>query len=171
MKDIRNRILDIVRSRGSVKVKEIAQELGVSQMTIYRHIRKLEEEGLVEKKSGYIKMVEKEQVCQVCGKPLSRIRFIIKTNLGDYPTCCPHCGFMLLKRLRERDVEICNAITYDFLTEIVVAYRDAYYVKESSIKYCCYPSILPFATQKEAEKFAQAFGGIVLRADDLLKEE
>ncbi len=171
MKNIRSRILDIIRSKGSVKVKEIAEQLRVSQMTVYRHIRKLEEEGLVEKRAGYIRLVEKEPVCQVCGKPLSRIKFIIKTSLGDYPTCCPHCGFILMGRLLNSEVEVCNAITYDFLTEMPIAYKDAYYVKGSRIKYCCYPSILPFATEEDARDFAKAFGGVVLRAEELLNQK
>ena len=50
-------ILEKLRQRGTVSVNELAGELGVTAMTIRRHLHKLEKTGLLEKVHGGAKLV------------------------------------------------------------------------------------------------------------------
>jgi DeoR/GlpR family transcriptional regulator of sugar metabolism len=50
--DKKNEILERVQERGACRVAELAEELGCTEMTIRRHLDRLEGEGLVERTHG-----------------------------------------------------------------------------------------------------------------------
>lgn len=99
--------------------------------------------------------------CPICSKPITRSHpyKIIVENTKVVEACCEHCGLMLHKKYESQDV---SAITYDFITEKVTNALDAYYVVGSSAVPCCSPSVIPFVSKEDAEKFAKGFGGKVL---------
>jgi DeoR family transcriptional regulator, fructose operon transcriptional repressor len=50
--DKKAEILNRVRERGACRVAELAEELGCTEMTVRRHLDRLEGEGLVERTHG-----------------------------------------------------------------------------------------------------------------------
>lgn len=161
-------ILKIIKERGEVTVKELSHIFNVSEMTIYRDIRELEKEGEIKRKHGSVLLntIENKEPltlksCPICSKPITRSHpyKIIVENTKVVEACCEHCGLMLHKKYESQDV---SAITYDFITEKVTNALDAYYVVASSAVPCCSPSVIPFVSKEDAEKFAKGFGGKVL---------
>jgi DeoR/GlpR family transcriptional regulator of sugar metabolism len=164
----KDRILEILKERKEITVKELSSIFKVSEMTIYRDIRELENEGKIKRKHGLVIYKEPEKKdkvvinrCPICFKPITRAHpyKIILENGDIVETCCEHCGFLMHERLRNEKV---NAITYDFITENPITAFNAYYVFGSSAIPCCSPSVIPFANREDAEKFSKGFGGEVL---------
>lgn len=60
MKERRNMILQIVKSRGSVKVSELSKDLGCSEVTIRNDIKELDMAGLLKRTHGGAVKIEKE---------------------------------------------------------------------------------------------------------------
>ncbi len=165
MMDIKKEILEYITKRKEVRVKEIIEALEVSHMTVYRYLRELEREGLIERKAGKVRLVEgQEDECYMCKKHLSRIKVVFKTNIGEYSTCCPHCGFRFIDQLKNKGYTIESAFTHDFLYDTTIELRDAHLIKDSSIRYCCSPSILPFAFLEDADRIRTCFGGQIIKA-------
>ncbi len=157
----RARILEILQAKGTVSVAELAQHLGVSQMTIHRDLRQLQLQGAVHKVFGGAALFREAPGairCAVCGGPIEkRLDFIVELDSGErYTACCPHCGLMLLNRLGSRSG---TAVTFDFLSRQTINARDATYLVGSRIAPCCSPSVLAFLKDDEAAKLQGAFGG------------
>lgn len=51
-----NRVLELLRQHGQVRPSELAKEFGVSAMTIWRDLVQLEEQGLIERRHGVVKI-------------------------------------------------------------------------------------------------------------------
>lgn len=157
----RQRILEILRARGTVAVGDLARQLGVSEMTVHRDLRELEAQGLVQRVFGGATLVrgaEGAMRCSVCGAPAEkRLDFVVQLDSGEKCVgCCPHCGLMLLQRLGSR----CgSAVTFDFLSRQTINARDATYLVGSTVVPCCSPSVLAFHREGDAAKFQSAFGG------------
>ena len=171
----KEKILEILREKKEITVKELSNIFNVSEMTIYREIKELEKEGEIKRKHGSILLnteKEKEKIsvlnCPICSKPITRAhpyKIVLKDR--EIETCCEHCGLMMHKKLENEEV---SALTYDFITENPVSALNAYYVVGSEAIPCCSPSVIPFASKTDAEKFAKGFGGKVMSFIDAYNE-
>jgi DeoR/GlpR family transcriptional regulator of sugar metabolism len=56
----RNKILDIVQTRGMISVDELIGELGVSSMTLWRDLFNLDQAGKVRRVHGGVARLEKD---------------------------------------------------------------------------------------------------------------
>ncbi len=163
----REKILEILKEKQEITVKELSNIFNVSEMTIYREIKELEKEGHIKRKHGSILLnteKNKETIsvsnCPICSKPITRAHpYKITVEDTEIETCCEHCGLMMHKKLEDKKV---SALTYDFITENPVSALNAYYVVGSEAIPCCSPSVIPFASKSDAEKFAKGFGGKVM---------
>lgn len=137
-------------------------------MTIYRDIKELEKEGEIKRKHGSVLLNTKENretltvdTCPICEKPITRSHpyKIIVENTKVIEACCEHCGLLLHQKYADKEV---SAITYDFITENPISALNAFFVVGSSAVPCCSPSVIPFASREDAEKFQKGFGGKVM---------
>ena len=168
----KEKILEILKEKKEVSVKELSKFFNVSEMTIYRDIKELEKEGEIKRKHGSVLLNEKENseslivdTCPICDKPITRA-YPYRITVEDYKVieaCCEHCGFLLHSKYEEKHV---SAITYDFITENPISALNAWYVVGSSAVPCCSPSVIPFASKDDAEKFKKGFGGEVMNFID-----
>lgn len=163
-------LLAWLRSEGTVRIAELANRLGVSQMTAHRDITVLAEKGLVDRLHGAVRLAGHTsitlQVCSACGAPATeRLRFMwTSESSGRAHACCGHCALILLgKAPAPRDL-----ITTDFLYGRVLVATQAFYVIESRVTACCSPSILPFLSLEDAQDFSTAFGGTVMTWPELV---
>ncbi len=168
----KEKIIEILRERKEISVKELSKIFNVSEMTIYRDVRELEKEGEIRRKHGAVLLNEKEiseslvvETCPICDKPITRAypyRITVEYH-KVIESCCEHCGFLLHSKYEDKKV---SAITYDFITENPISALNAWYVVGSSAVPCCSPSAIPFASKEDAEKFQKGFGGEVMNFID-----
>jgi len=170
--DRKKKILEILKEKGKISVKELSKIFKVSEMTIYRDVRELEKEKKVKRKYGLIILNKEEKTknvlikqCPICEKPITRPRpyRIILENSETVEACCEHCGLLLHQKYENQKV---SAITYDFITDSPITAFDAYFVVGSEAIPCCSPSVIPFASRETALKFKKGFGGEVLNFVD-----
>ncbi len=171
-KERRKKILELLRE-GEKTPKELASYFGVSLMTIYRDIKELEREGLIEKEHGILRLKEKKEVvpkdCIVCHKEIDG-RFNVIFFLKDgkkVQTCCPHCGLMAFKTQGDN---IEAVLMKDFISCNPINANACWYVVGASISPCCAPSAFAFVDKEVAEKFAKGFGGKVLPLKEAIEE-
>lgn len=157
-------ILQQVQEHGSVSIKDLAESLDVSAMTIHRDLNRLASEGRVAKIHGEATLpVKASQTgahdCAMCGKAVSeRTGYtVITSNRKMHYACCAHCGLMM----HERTEGLWQSMTADFLHGHMISANHAFYVLQSELKVCCVPSVLSFESRQEAEKFTKGFGGQV----------
>jgi DNA-binding Lrp family transcriptional regulator len=164
----KEKILEILKEKKEVTVKELSNIFKVSEMTIYRDIKELEKEGEIKRKHGSVLLNTKENretltvdTCPICDKPITRSHpyRITVENTKIIEACCEHCGLLLHQKYADKEV---SAITYDFITENPISALNAYFVVGSSAVPCCSPSVIPFASKEDAEKFQKGFGGKVM---------
>lgn len=160
----RERILKWLKEDQLLRVDELAERLGVSDMTVYRDLKMLSEMGLVEKVHGGVRLPDPHklttEICTLCQMPArARLHFVITTQDNQtVRACCPHCGLLLL--INEQDVA--TALLRDFIYGRIINVRQAHYVVESRISVCCQPSVLAFASESDASDFQHGFGGQVM---------
>ncbi len=163
------KLLELVE-RGINTVKDLSRELGVSVMTVYRTINRLEERGIVYKKQGKVFLKDEPKTCRVCGKTLDgRNDFIIRRGKRSITACCPHCGLILLMEEGEASLILAK----DFITGKPVNGVSAFYVVGSKATPCCAPSAIVFENKEDAYRFYRGFGGRLCtfkEAMDCLKE-
>ena len=171
-KERRRKILELLQE-GEKTPKELANYFGVSLMTVYRDIKELEREGLIEKEHGILRLREKREDipkdCVVCHKEVDG-RFSVTFFLREgkkLQACCPHCGLMAFKTLGD-SVEI--ALMKDFISCNPVNAYSCWYVVGASVSPCCTPSAFAFADKEVAENFSKGFGGKVLSLEDAVEE-
>ena len=153
-------IMKLVSERENVSIDDIQKSLGISQATAYREIQSLTQMGLAAKIPGGIGRLEtSSRHCFQCGAEVnSRIPFLIEQEDGkQLVACCAHCGLMALARL----TDIRTTMTTDFLYGTMIHACQAWYVISSNIFLCCKPSVLSFANQDDAVRFAKGFKGEV----------
>lgn len=166
----KEKILEILKEKKSISVKELSKIFNVSEMTIYRDIKELEKEDLIEKNHGSIntpsleKKQEKnktEKTCPICFKKLDTFNsYKILLNPSQViEACCEHCGFILHQRYEQVNV---SAICYDFITKKPINPFEAFFVVDSEAIPCCNPSVIAFYNKNDAIKFVNGFGGKVL---------
>lgn len=165
--DRQTRIVAWLQEDKSLSIKELAEGLDVSLMTVHRDLDKLTREGIVRKVHGGVVLVpppllapEQEQNCQLCGgRVRQRTAFTVTAKTGErLDACCPHCGLMLLQQIEG----VSSALTVDFLYGRRVNTYRATFVIDSDVRVCCIPSVLCFAAEEDAVKFQNGFGGQVM---------
>ncbi len=162
------KILSWLEAEQTIKVKQLAERLNISLMTVHRDLDKLERDGLIKKVHGGAYLLPEvappqqveSTICALCeGRVRVRTGFTIIAQSGErLCACCPHCGLLLLRQLHS----VASALTADFLHGRKVNVYRAYFVLESDVRVCCVPSTLCFATEVDARKFQLGFGGDVL---------
>jgi DeoR family transcriptional regulator, copper-sensing transcriptional repressor len=161
--DRQRKIIEILRSAGSIDTHSLASELGVSTMTIHRDLNKLADAGVIHKVHGGATLQQphesptRPEFCSMCKKTVQdRTGFYIHTKEGiKKSACCPHCGLILLKQTP--NVE--SAIATDYLYGTIVSITQATFLMHSEITVCCSPTILCFANPEDAIRFQRGFGG------------
>jgi DeoR family transcriptional regulator, copper-sensing transcriptional repressor len=157
----RDQILQLLEERSQLTIEELASRLSVSPMTIHRDLDTLVQKGLVRKVHGGVVRIENEMShpahCYLCRMHLSsRTQFVIRLSNGtESSACCPHCAFLMLAK----GESVLSILTKDFLYERTINAVQAVYLMESEVNLCCMPNILCFATNDDAMRFQQGFGG------------
>lgn len=174
--DRQKTIMELIQEKRTLKTSELSEFFNVSEMTIYRDIKPLIEQGLVIKTFGGIASVESNekirspQQCVVCDRPINpRLSYrLILSNHRVESTCCVHCGFIYQQENEDR---VTQALCYDFLLQTTVSASMATYVADTSIDMqCCQPQLLPFSRSEDAKKFIKGFGGRVCSFEEAMQE-
>ncbi len=165
-----NRIKQLVKSKGSLKISELSKELGVSEMTIHRDVKPLLAEGIITKTFGGIALVpevDAEDIsagvtaCVFCGQFVTeRLAYRLILQTGEIEqACCAHCGLL---RHHQLGNEVMQAICHDFLRQTTISALNAYYVMDTTVNIgCCQPQVLTFELREHGERFVKGFGGII----------
>lgn len=160
-------IREWIEKENSMKISELSERLGVSEMTVHRDLRSLIDEGLVEKTFGGItkKTVTEssapDHTCFYCSRHV-RERLAYRLILPDHvirQACCAHCGLLLHQQFKDAAIQ---AICHDFLTETTISALQASFVLDADLDIgCCQPQVLSFGRKEDAERFVKGFGGSV----------
>lgn len=162
----RIRIKELVLEKKNIKITELSQALGVSEMTIHRDIKPLVKEGFIIKTFGGISLVQKElpiqtNACSLCSRTINEkfaYRIILPNNSVEV-ACCAHCGLLRHRQLLNENVQ---AICHDFLKHTTVSATQAWYIMDASLDIdCCQPQVITFDQKENAKKFVIGFGGTV----------
>ncbi|OYD07562.1 transcriptional regulator [Paludifilum halophilum] len=163
------RIREWIQKHHNMKIGEISEKLGVSEMTVYRDIQPLLEEGLVKKIYGGIALNRVDPQpppsvhgCVICGRPIDpRLAYrLVLSGQRVETACCSHCGLLRHRQVQE---QVLQAVCQDFFSNTTLSAPMAWYVmgSEPDIR-CCQPQVLSFEWKEMAEKFVNGFGGVVL---------
>ena len=162
------RIKELINSHKNLKISELSEILGVSDMTVHRDIKVVVEQGIVEKTFGGISLIESQvrkpnvNECVVCYRTIDQRLScqLILTNNRVEVTCCLHCGIIRHQMLGN---EVVETLCCDLFTNTTISAINAWYVMDTSIDLsCCMPQVLPFKQKEHAEGFVRGFGGTVL---------
>lgn len=159
-------IRKLIEEKNTLKINDLSEHFNVSEMTIYRDIKPLIDEGLVTKTFGGISLskknhhtVSKQSHCTYCHKPNNQkmtYRLILKDDRIE-TTCCAHCGLLRHRQLGE---EVIQALCHDFFMNTTISASLTWYVMDTSLHVsCCQPQVLTFDQREHAEKFIKGFGG------------
>lgn len=172
------RIKEIVLQKENVKISELSEELGVSEMTIHRDVKQLVDEAFVVKTFGGISLAQAASgvatvssgSCILCHRPINdRLAYqLLLVNNRTERACCAHCG--LIRQL-QLDEQVVQAITYDFFTGTTMGANIAHFVIDPSVQItCCQPQVLAFNSKDNAEGFVKGFGGKAYTLQQTLDE-
>ncbi|MFG3613358.1 DeoR family transcriptional regulator [Rummeliibacillus stabekisii] len=169
-------IRDMILYRHNLKISELSQTLGVSEMTVHRDIKPLVEEGFIMKTYGGITLVRdqspqhvEDDDCVYCHRKCDErlVYRIILSNGKRENACCSHCG--ILRHLQLGD-EVAQAICTDFLTGTTISAHLAWFVIDTTVHIrCCQPQVLVFETEEFAQNFVKGFGGRVNTFSEIMK--
>lgn len=108
--------------------------------------------------------------CELCATPItdSSNRFVIVDVDGfEHEYGCPGCGLSVLATMP--DTTGIKARVEDFLRRTLIDADQAYYLRGTSIGFCCQPYWLAFSSREDAERFSKGFGGEVLDYEAAIK--
>nr|WP_304214917.1 DeoR family transcriptional regulator [Fredinandcohnia onubensis] len=161
-----SKIRKLIQKQKTLKISELSEQFNVSEMTIYRDIKPLLEEGLVSKTFGGISLVEKEKHvlpsqshCVYCYKQINpKLAYrLILANDKIETACCAHCGLLRHRQLGEK---VLHAICHDFFMNTTISAPLTWFVMDTTLNVaCCQPQVLTFEYREHAEKFVKGFGG------------
>jgi hypothetical protein len=162
----RHLILEKLRSSGSLSMKEIISEMGISTMTAHRDAEILEQEGLARRVRGGLALPEqsvRSDRCAMCRRPVpERTRFIFPAENGAQLTaCCPHCGMGMVGKLPSAS----GVLATDFLYGTTLSASKATFLVGSRVRLCCAPSVIAFEAREDAVSFQHGFGGEICDFD------
>ncbi|WP_185959664.1 DeoR family transcriptional regulator [Lentibacillus cibarius] len=163
-----DKIKELLNKHHNMKISELSQELGVSEMTIHRDLKPLIDDGAVLKTFGGVSIAGKEndhkpasKDCVFCGRSTNErlaYRLILSNNRTE-TACCAHCGLL---RHRQLGDDVIQAICPDFLRQTTLSAQLAFYVIDTSVEIgCCHPQVLTFERSEDADKFVKGFGGTI----------
>lgn len=166
----------LVQKNKTVKISELSEQFAVSEMTIYRDIKPLLEEGFITKTFGGISLAEKKEPshsnqndCVYCHKP-NHSRLVYRLILADdkiETACCAHCGLLRHDQLSD---EVLQAICHDFFMHTTISAHLTWFVMDTTLNVsCCQPQVLTFDNREHAEKFVHGFGGEIYNFRDALE--
>lgn len=169
-------IKDWIQTRQNLKISELSEWLGVSEMTIHRDVKALVEEGVVVKTFGGISLVRQytgnhsnASECVYCSRQIKdnlAYRLILPNDRIE-TACCAHCGLLRHKQLGDRVVQ---AICRDFLRHTTISAALTTFVVDTTLDLgCCQPQVLTFEYLEHARKFMKGFGGTVLSFSEALE--
>lgn len=172
----RRRIKEWMQEQHNMKISELSDRLGVSEMTIHRDIKPLVDEGAVIKTFGGITLVREHakkgtsgDECAYCSKKNHEtlaFRLILPNDKIE-TTCCGHCGLLRYKQLGDKVIQ---AVCRDFLRHTTISAVQATFVMDTTLDIgCCQPQVLTFENRIHAEKFVKGFGGVVLSFSDAIE--
>ncbi|KKB72965.1 MULTISPECIES: DeoR family transcriptional regulator [Bacillus] len=170
----REQILSWIKEEETLRISEISKRLDVSEMTVYRDIKPLIENGQVIKTAGGIALNRPKQqpgqMCSVCGRGLNpRLSVQIVKNDGLIEQfCCAHCAMLRYEKIKE---DISQIICRDFLVDTTISAKMAVFLLDADLHLnCCQPQAIPFASAADAGKFKTGFGGKLLSFEDAARE-
>lgn len=176
-------IRNLLKKKNHMKISDLSQEFGVSEMTIHRDIKPLVEEGFLIKTFGGVTLADFDRQedrtekatssspspspspvksCVVCDKKTDDLHVfrIMMRGCETEIACCAHCGLLRYEQMKEHVVQM---VSRDFLLKTTINAPHATYVMNSCLSInCCQPELLPFAYYEHAERFVQGFGGQLL---------
>lgn len=164
------KIKEWVQAEQNIKIADLSDMLGVSEMTIHRDIKPLIKEGLVNKTFGGISLAQEQRsynhtntdACIFCGRNVQgnlTYRLILENNEVEL-ACCAHCGLL---RHRQHGNRVVQAICSDFFKQTTISAVTAWYVMDATVDVgCCNPQVLTFEKKEIADKFVKGFDGQVL---------
>jgi biotin operon repressor len=173
----RRQILELLDTRHMLTIQELAEELGVSAMTVHRDIGRLAGAGYLTKTRGGATLPSPAahdpsagDLCAMCNRIVpARTSVIIQSpRRGRLCACCPHCGLALVDLGHPTDLMLVT----DFLYCRMISASEATYLVDSEVSLCCCPGILAFANLQDAVRFQRGFGGAVMdlmQAQDQLR--
>ncbi|HLR79733.1 MAG TPA: DeoR family transcriptional regulator [Bacillota bacterium] len=171
-----NRIKELIKVKHHLKISELSEELGVSEMTVHRDLKPLLDEGIIMKTFGGITLVREQPLqqsrsneCIICSRTVTErlaYRLILPNNQIEM-ACCAHCGLM---RHRQLGDQVVQAICHDFFRQTTISAPFTWFVMDTSVHVgCCQPQVLTFEVREEADKFVKGFGGSVYALDEAME--
>ncbi|UTE73114.1 DeoR family transcriptional regulator [Rossellomorea marisflavi] len=166
----RQQILTWLEEEETLKVSDISERLGVSEMTVYRDIKPLVDEGSVQKTSNGIASSHELPLngCSLCMKSIGTRHSVqlVKTSHRVEQTCCPHCGLLRFNDIRDEVVQI---LCRDFLTDATISAKTATFLIGAELNLnCCQPQVIAFGSLMHAEKFQTGFGGTLYTFEEAI---
>ncbi|MEA3334546.1 MAG: DeoR family transcriptional regulator [Chloroflexota bacterium] len=158
-------ILKQLSDQNTVRIEDLAEQLGVSGMTIHRDLKRLDQAGQLKKVRGGAILPDEttrsDEDCVTClGTSTGRIRVLIEFNDGTRRrACCPHCGLLAYARSSE---QVRTFLATDYLFDRTFNGKRGSYLISPSITLCCTPTVLVFESKKDAIRFQRGFGGQVM---------
>ncbi|MGQ5111537.1 DeoR family transcriptional regulator [Bacillus halotolerans] len=167
-------ILEWLKKEGALRISDISQRFGVSEMTVYRDVNQLVQSNQVIKTAGGVTLparaLQADHTCSYCLKPANHAYSVqlITVTQDIEQLCCAHCAFL---RYADKTEEVSHLICKDFLLQTTVSAASAYFVVNAELNlHCCQPQAIPFATLDHAERFQKGFGGAVRTFDQALED-
>lgn len=171
-----NKIKTILNEMRHAKISDLSQWLEVSEMTVHRDLKPLIEEGTVVKTFGGVSLLKDDisshsvdmNLCVYCHRQINH-RFssrLILENGRVETACCVHCGLLRENQVGQEKVQ---GICYDFLTNVTISSKTAWYVIGAEVNIgCCEPAVLPFGQLEHAERFIKGFDGKIYNFQEAL---
>ncbi|NGP46110.1 DeoR/GlpR transcriptional regulator [Bacillaceae bacterium SIJ1] len=165
----RQKIMAWLEQETTLRVSDLSERLAVSEMTIYRDIRPLIDQGDVIKTPGGITLAQNHtppdadgrSLCVVCMKE-TNTRLAMQLMYDDLhieQACCAHCALLRASQTHG----LTHLLGKDYLTDTTINGLQASYLIGSEARVqCCDPQVLLFDRMEEAQKFQRGFGGTLL---------
>jgi len=153
----RERMLKLIRERGGMAARELAEHFGVSRMTVHRDLLQLEREAWISRLHGGVISVagETRQLCRSCEQGL-----IPHQQVDGY--CCAHCAL-------KNSPKPSSLSFHDFISGRPLAASECFFLMNSMVDICCRPTMLTFAEEAEVISFRLGFGGVIGRLTEALE--
>lgn len=170
----KKQIEKLICEQEHLKISQLSNIFGVSEMTIHRDLAPLIAEGKIIKTFGGITCAQsindqQKNTCVYCYRECQKqltYRIILKDHTTEM-TCCAHCGLLRYQQIKD---EVDQQLTRDFLRQTTINARKAFYVLNTSLHInCCQPQVLVFEWMDHAKRFIKGFEGDIYTFQEALK--